>query len=498
MEPHKQSPAVDPTRLLRALVLLAVGWFVLCFVFIALNRIGYPFDLEWMEGSAIAHLQRILAGQPLYHEPSMDHLPNMYTPLYYYVSALVSAVTGEGLVALRLVSLLSTLGILALLVLIVRRETGDWFAGAVSAGLFAATYRVTGAWLDLGRVDPLFLLLMLASVYWIRFGRGAPALLAAGALAGLAFMTKQTAALVGLPVGLYLLIFHWRKGLQYSAGVGAVVGGATLALHLSTEGWFLYYITLAGDHVWRHEFFVQYWTRDLLGQLPFATLLAALALSLRGAVAAPGRWIYLAVGVGFLAGSWYTRILPLGYDNVLLPGHLWICLMAGVGLHHLLERLRGGPRRWTWIALAACAAQLLMLHYDVGAQLPSGKDAAAGEQFVKRLRAIKGPVLVPYHDHLVLRAGKPGHAHLMPMWETFASKPSAGRRALVQSLDRALRQHRYSAVILNHNALGSGLRDAVIRYYEPRTVLFSPKQKIFVTVTGMTTRPAVLYVPRKR
>jgi len=37
-------------------------------------------------------------------------------------------------------------------------------AGLLAAGMFAATFEVGGAWLDIGRVDSLFLFLLLAAV----------------------------------------------------------------------------------------------------------------------------------------------------------------------------------------------------------------------------------------------------------------------------------------------------------------------------------------------
>ena len=55
---------------------LAIGLvYVAVFLLVALGRIGYPFELEWMEGGAIAHVQRILAGQALYVPPSLDFVP---------------------------------------------------------------------------------------------------------------------------------------------------------------------------------------------------------------------------------------------------------------------------------------------------------------------------------------------------------------------------------------------------------------------------------------
>ncbi len=488
------------TRVLRVALLAAGAWYLLAFVVVAGSRLTYTHELEWMEGNAIAHMARILAGEPLYHAPELAHLPNMYTPLYYYVSALVAAVTGPTFLALRLVSFGSALGILALIFRFVQRETGDRTAAVLAACTFAATYQIGDAWLDVGRVDSLFLLLMLGSVYCIRFGEGSRALALAGVLAGLSFLTKQTAAIIGLPVGLYLLAADWRRGAWYCAGVGGVVGVATAVLEVTSGGWFLYYITLAGDHKWRLWFFIDFWTKDLLGPLPFACLAAVASLVLWRPRGARFPLIYLLSGVGFLCGSWYTRILPLGHYNVLIPAFLWISLMVGIGLHQILSRIEGlgEARRWRLLVLAAGLAQMAILIYDPRGKLPSETDARAGDLMVDKIKAIKGPVLVPCHDYLVGLAGKEGHAHLIPIWESWASKPSAGRKRLLDDIARRLSTHHYGAVILDQNPIGVFLRQAVERFYEPRAYVFKRTSKSFLQVTGMQTRPSVIYLPRQR
>jgi 4-amino-4-deoxy-L-arabinose transferase-like glycosyltransferase len=125
---------------------------------------NYPFDLEWLEGATADHVQRILTGQKIYVPPSLAFTPFLYPPLYYYVSAAVSFVTGMSLLPLRLVSMASSLGCFWLVYRLVARETGRRYAGIVARGMFAATYRIGGAWLDLAR-DSLFLLLFLGAVY---------------------------------------------------------------------------------------------------------------------------------------------------------------------------------------------------------------------------------------------------------------------------------------------------------------------------------------------
>ena len=137
-------------------------------------------------------MHRILAGQALYPAPSVGYVPDGYPPLYFYVSAAFARVFGASYLTLRLVSLASSLACFALLARLVQRETGSIAAGTGAAGVFAATYFAAGDWLDIGRVDSLFLALSIGGLYAVRWMRGTPGAIAAGILLAAAALTKQT------------------------------------------------------------------------------------------------------------------------------------------------------------------------------------------------------------------------------------------------------------------------------------------------------------------
>ena len=100
---------------LRWFVVGAAVWYIGSYLVVALLRIGYPFELEWMEGAVADHVLRILSGQPLYVRPSLDFVPFVYPPLYFYVSAGFAKLLGFSLLPLRLVSLLSSLACFAVI-----------------------------------------------------------------------------------------------------------------------------------------------------------------------------------------------------------------------------------------------------------------------------------------------------------------------------------------------------------------------------------------------
>ena len=118
---------------------------LIIYLWMAYFRLRYPFDLEWIEGGMVNQVQRLLQGQSMYVAPSINYVPFLYPPVYFYFSALAALLFGIGLFPLRLVSFIASLVSFTTIFLIVRAETKNDWAAILSTGLFAATFRVTGA-----------------------------------------------------------------------------------------------------------------------------------------------------------------------------------------------------------------------------------------------------------------------------------------------------------------------------------------------------------------
>src|SRR5262245_60511937 len=103
MHVSSAEPLPFERRAWRVLVALAIAADVALAVQIAL-RLTYPHELEWMEGAMVDHAERVRAGLDLYVPPTAQHVQFLYTPLLFYLGALVAAVIGPGFLALRLVS----------------------------------------------------------------------------------------------------------------------------------------------------------------------------------------------------------------------------------------------------------------------------------------------------------------------------------------------------------------------------------------------------------
>ena len=80
-----------------ALAVVVAVLHCLLFLTVVLLRIRYPYELEWIEGGILQHVQRVVAGKPLYVPPTLEWTPLIYGPLYYYVSAAAVRAMGEAL-----------------------------------------------------------------------------------------------------------------------------------------------------------------------------------------------------------------------------------------------------------------------------------------------------------------------------------------------------------------------------------------------------------------
>lgn len=437
------------------------------YVWIALHRMGYPYELDWMEGGSVELAGTVLGGHSLYAAPTLQFVGWTYTPLYYLVCAAVAKVTGLGFLPLRLVSFASSLAVCWLLWRLVVRETGDRVAGLVAAGLFAATYRISGTWLDIDRVDSLFLALTLLTVLVGRSARTVRSGLVLGAVAFLAFFTKQSALIALLPPLACVAIRRPRAGGPALALLGVLVVGSTEFLNAVTHGWYTYYVVdeLAGQP-WIRQLWVGFWRDDVLAQLWPEAAVGALAMlaeagtillrwrrrrgetATRAAASAALRSPLLyqaATAAGLLGASWFSRLHSGGYLNVLMPAYAACALLAGLAW----ARLQARGRLLGALATATVPAQVALLAYPVSAVQPTRADRVAGAELMAALRALPGPVLVIRHPWYGTLAGKGSFAQSEGMTDILRSQAPRGARALRASLASGLDRYHIKAVVLD-------------------------------------------------
>ncbi|NTV52155.1 MAG: glycosyltransferase family 39 protein, partial [Candidatus Firestonebacteria bacterium] len=247
-------------NILKILLVLFAGYYIAAFMIVVISRIAFPFELEWMEGGVLTHVRRVLQGQSLYVKPSLEFVPFIYTPLYYYIAAVFSKIFGLNFFSLRLVSFMASIGSLGLIWKITKRKTNDSVSAFVAAGFFAACYKLSDGWYDLARVDALFIFLVLAAISALQ--RQPRKLVQAAVFSMLAFLTKQNALIFILGMQIFLAL-DGRKGFwKYTLICWTGILIAVVTFSGLSRGWFAFYVfKLPFEHATVPTEWIRFWTR---------------------------------------------------------------------------------------------------------------------------------------------------------------------------------------------------------------------------------------------
>jgi hypothetical protein len=483
------------SKFCRSALGISAAFFILIYFFIAVSRIRFPFELEWMEGACVDHVNRILQGKKLYVEPSIDFVPFQYTPVYFYVSALTAKLTGIGFLPLRLVSLVSSFSCFFLIFLIVRKETGNNFSALLSAGLFAATFHISGGWFDLGRVDSLFLASLLLVLYLFPRAISIRKTILMGMLVAVPVFIKQTALVFVLPLILYSIIRSRKNGLILAGTVCFTLLLSSFLLDSIHDGWFLYYV-FGRQLPLEPRMFVEFWTIDLALQLPVACAMSAIYFSGIFRTREKGRTLFYAFSTVAMFGcSWIARVHNGGYLNVLMPAYAMISILFGLSLHELISGTdtsdsRGMKKYIPAGIYAITFLQFTLLVYSPFQHIPSASDLNAGNQLVKKIAAVEGEVLIPYHGFLTSMAGKKSYAHYMAIVDLIVSGDSWASAKLVKETSQAIQEKKFGAILLDR----TWFEKEMAKHYILTGHCFTDPA-VFWPREGTKTRPESIYLP---
>jgi hypothetical protein len=491
-----------PGLLRYALFSFAVAYLVI-YLWMVYYRIRYPFDLEWIEGGMVNQVARLIHGQSMYVPPTINYVPFLYPPVYFWFSGLAARLFGIGFFPLRLVSFLSSLVSFITIFLIVRAETRSGWAALLSTALFAATFRVTGAWLDIARVDSLFLAIWLLFIYFVRGRKSSGYAVLTGALAALAYLTKQTALIACVPILAYLFWCNWKYALVCLAMAALTIGLTTLVMNYASAGWYSYYVfgLLSQQTEWLPQEFITFWKDDLLIHLPIVVLFAAFFLAGRPKQDQVSILQWLSILTGALAGSFITRVKIGGYANVLLPAYAVLSILFGMGLAGLLKLIRQVPAdyrgRLEVLIQTACLIQLAILLYNPFAQIPTKADLDAGNTLVKMLSEVKGTVFLPDHSYLPALAGKSTYANNSAIWDVLrGDQQTNGKALLTANISSAIQQQSFDEIIVDGDLDLDWCCNGIEQYYTRVGEVFQ-NQSVFYTVTGDKKRPTYIYVANR-
>ena len=492
-------------RALRAAVAVAAGTYVLAFLGIAVWRMRYPFELNWLEGAGLDHVRRILSGLPIYATPTLDFIAFPYTPLYFYTSALVARVIGVDFFAMRLVSFAAAIAMLALIFAIVRRETNRSYPAWIACGLTAATYGSSGGWFAIARPDSLLVATLLGGIFAVQRGTRR-ALVAGGVCLAFSCLTKQTAVMVTIPLMAWSIMKDRRQSLFLITPIVVVLAAATLYFQRTTDGWFWYYVVelQATRGALVQARLLTFWTGDVFKVLAVAVALSTWYLSTNARMRSLTRTQGLCVAaVTMIFAAWASRLRAGNGLNVLMPAHAGIAILSGLAIGDLtagsviVDEL--ADQKLDGFVSALCLVQFFWLAFNPFAYIPTRNDEIAGREIVRRLAAIDGEVFVPCHGYLAVMAGKRSYAHIQEIADVEAPRADSTKAAAIKEALRAdFERRRFSAVVpcaSNMNVLEAA---GLSTFYVKHDVLFGPGDSRFRTLAGSAPRrPEAIYVPRE-
>ena len=485
---------------MKAVAAALVCYFVGAFLYVAISRMGYKFTLEWLEGASLIQLQRLLAGQPLYAQPTFDYVSLIYSPLYFYVSWLFARILGFGFLPLRLVSLLATLGCVALIFFIVRKYTADVYVSLMAAGSFLALYKISDTWFDLARVDMLAVFLTLLAIYLMQ-ARSAARLISAGIAISLACLTKQTFWILVVPVLLYGFFMHGKAALYMAVTTLVVSAGAHIIFNGIYHGWYSFFVYSAGFGQGSSilsgglvHFFQAYWIDSVLKPLPILFLLFALyfIVRIRNYRSVLG---LLALAAGMIVLSWLGILNKGGYNNVLIPSYAIFLICAWLFIAGVLKDEGSSNLARTGLLLVY-SLQLVLLLYPITPQIPTNQDYRAGQALLQELQKQPGDIYIPFDNYLNLYVGKKPFAGFGSLGDLNQLPGGIARRewnGINTQLRNMIKNREFSLIILDENADWGSAERYYQSYYAPMPLTYHGDA--FFPVAGWQIRPGTVYKP---
>ena len=305
-----------------------------------------PFELSYTEGLVLSAAVRVLDGSTPYPGPAgFPYTFHLFGPVGYLLAAAAIRVFGLSLFGPRLLVMLG--GAIAVFTIagLTRRLGSRWAIGFIMGAFFLST-PLARQWFPLLRVDYWAILFSLLGLFiFLTFPR---AWFIALILFALAVLTKITAIAAPLACVMELVL---RREFKRALLVLVVLGGVLLSCVLITEGPLLHFFRTHAAPYSIPRALAIYVFAVVCTLLPIGIILYSASHGLRWTPANRVGWLYLAVCsvTALSAGN-------IGADtNHLLEWSAAICVVAGLGLGHLVEHR--DALKWLFIlALAAITA----------------------------------------------------------------------------------------------------------------------------------------------
>jgi hypothetical protein len=440
------------------------------FLAVAIPKIFFPYEMHWMEGSMLEQVARMLRGMPLYSYPTINYIPWLYEPLYYYVTAAIASLTGLTFQIARLPSVLSTLATVVILFFVVRKETGKAFFGVAAAGLYLAAYGKVEYCYVMARIDPLFNVLLVACFVTLYYSRTSRSIIVGSALLALSYFTKQTALVFAPVIVIYLWrVRGWKLAAIFLSSLALFILGGVFILDKIYDGWFSFYtIRVPGGKGktlrWAYAvdgllFFVilRCWLLTvILALLPVKVFFQKKREDLSSASLFFGIFFATSIIAGFLG-----ILNQGGGHNVLIPAAAACALFLPILVHDFSEKKKLSTIVLWLIPIQLCF--LLANPWKDPRNIAMEIDKKNQEEFFRYISALPGEVWIPYHGYMEKYSGKNSYVDMAAVCDVLLVGDSSSRHLQYQ-LDTALLYRHWSYIV-------SDLRDTIPHYIFAGTMM---------------------------
>jgi len=483
---------------LKGVILLLTAWFLGLFLWVALQRFTYPFELHAGEASVIEAAFKILDGGMLYGLPSLQWFPISQTPLFYYLSALLMESSQlYSIVIMRMLTIGSTVGIGLILYRFLRKTGIDDVFSLVGFGLFFAAYSSVDQCYDLAVPNMLAAFLGLLAVYFSGLNKKNLTVLLCALTTVLAVFTDQTYLILWV-----LLLIHWffqgrKKFYIYAFTTVIFILFGLYALHFLNEGksWYCLFEMPLHKELYFHKLFT-FWFVDLFWLFPIMSITAVLALF------GLGRILYRK---SFKQSDMSMSVMVIGFFSVSLitvlhePTSIIAMVPAVIALAGLtswtLQHFHLNDYDFGWlpsiVVKILVIIQMALLVYNPQPLIPDLNDKEQGKSFIDFLASAEGDVFIPNHPYYTRLAGKKPHLSGGLLSEYIKIKVDEVSGIPADAIE-AVSSKSFTLIVLDEPI--DYWIDVIAPYYLQDGRFFEGKTE-FYTKSGYKIRPQFIYKP---
>jgi hypothetical protein len=447
---------------------LVVAAAVFSFLRHALGVVRFPYELAAGEESLLRDALQILRGQAVYTDVNnFPFIASNYPPLFALISSLLIPTVGVSVTATRLVSTLATLLCACLIGAVAHQESGSKLPGAICGGAFLGSVFVYqwGAW---GRVDSTAILFSLLAIFVAQRWENWRGVALATLLCLLSLFTKQVQWAAPLAILIWLLSKRdWRRALGFALLLGGVGGLIFLALNGLTSGQILRHLVLYNTLPYSARAFLGYWrafvvTHGVLAGIAVVYMVISLGRrQLSPPVVYFAAVAVLTVAVG-RAGASSNYFLELIAASLILCGLLWGELSQRGRYPSLVMPVALVVQLlWFW-AFPHSPLRVYYQPLQPFGYTPQPADVQSCERIDGYVREADGDILTE-GGGFALRNGKELYGS---PWLLSALEPTGLVDGGLLRLEDALRQRRFSLVILTWQSYPPRILQAVWANYE--------------------------------